>query len=367
MTDRIPYTEIVEMLRDHAETIAFDMLDGARRDGKYVRGDCHGKAAVHVSGSDVGLVGLWQGQRQGASGGNLIHLIEIAMGFTTHGEAVKYAKQRYLGLGEAELTAEQKQEWARSQEASREKAEKRKIEAERQTEARKETVREIWNEALPAPGTLAETYLRGRVANLENDFIDRMPSIRFHPSLWCEPAKGRHPALVGGVQGPDKALIALWRIFLTPEGENLKVDGRKVKLGFGPAKGGAVRLGPVTEELLLCEGIETGYGVLMINKDSPTRKSVWPCLSTAGLIGFEVPAGVKRVSIWCDGDRHKFRKRADGILPPPGRDAAEKLAARLSGQVEVKIVEPPAGSDWLDVWNSTQEDNYGERAVQYKG
>lgn len=366
MTDRIPYPEIVDMLRDHAETIAFDMLEGARRDGKYVRGDCHGKAAVHVSGADVGLVGFWQGQRAGANGGNLIHLIEIAMGFTTHGEAVRYAKQRYLGLGDGELTPEQKRDWARSQETSRAKAEKRRIEAQKQTEAKKETVREFWHEASPIAGTPAERYLNMRVTALPSEAIAALPSLRYHPRMFCGPLKRECGALIGGVQGADKALIALWRIFITPEGENVRADGEKIKLGFGPSAGGAVRLGPVTETLRLCEGMETGLGVLMLNGGISTPISVWPCLSTAGLIGFHIPAGVKRLEIWCDGDRHKFRKRDDGILPPPGRDAAEKLKARVSGQVDVDIVEPPAGSDWLDVWNSSQEEDYGNRAIQYQ-
>lgn len=238
-------------------------------------------------------------------------------------------------------------------------------EAKRAQEAAEkvETVKGIWSEGSSLAGTLAETYLRGRGIPA----IAWPPSLRFHPSVAFNPEERgspRHPALICGVQDKARKLVALWRIFLTAEGKALTgPDGRKVKLGFGPAGGGAVRLGPAGEEILVCEGVETGFGVGCL---TGWKKPVWPLLSTSGMIGWEPPAGVRKVTIYSDGDRHKVAK--DGrVGDPPGRVAAEKLRERLAGMgIAVVVNEPPAGTDWLDVWCSLQSENERERGVEYR-
>lgn len=227
-----------------------------------------------------------------------------------------------------------------------------------ETAEKVETVRGIWSEGSPIDGTLAQAYLRGRGI----PYMDWPPSLRFHPGLLFEGV--RHPALICGVQDKARKLVALWRIFLTVEGKALTgSDGRKVKLGFGPAGGGAVRLAPASEEILVCEGVETGFGVGCL---TGWKKPVWPLLSTSGMIGWDPPEGVRKVVIYSDGDRHKVRK--DGkVGDPPGCVAAEKLRERLTAmKIDVIVHEPPAGTDWLDVWVSLQEESERERSVQYR-
>lgn len=220
-----------------------------------------------------------------------------------------------------------------------------------------ETVNGIWSEGRPIAGTLAETYLVRRGIPP----MSWPASLRFHPRL---PFNGKsHPALICGVQDKERKLVAVWRIFLTPEGNALAGDdGRKVKLGLGPAGGGSVRLGPVSDTVLVCEGVETGFGVGCL---TGWTQPVWPLLSTSGMTTWEPPAGVRKVVIYSDGDRFKVRK--DGTVgEPPGRMAAEKLRQRLIDVgIAATVQEPPPGTDWLDVWNTLQSEEREQRDVEY--
>src|SRR5262249_51980310 len=99
MRDDISYQDIVDKLNEMVDRVAADCIPDGRVDGNYWRGDCHGKISVHIKGSRVGMVGAWQGQFGAKTGGNLIALIELAHGFSSHGEAVRYAKRHYLGIG----------------------------------------------------------------------------------------------------------------------------------------------------------------------------------------------------------------------------------------------------------------------------
>nr|WP_244467733.1 toprim domain-containing protein [Pseudorhizobium banfieldiae] len=190
-----------------------------------------------------------------------------------------------------------------------------------------------------------------------------MPSLRFHPGLKL--GDERYPALIGGVQSRNRKLTAVWRIFLRQDGTVLKdADGKKVKLGLGPAVGGAVRLGPVGETLRLTEGIETGLGVALLTS---SKASVWATLSTSGMINFEIPEGVKRLEIYADGDRHRLNKRTGDLMDPPGIAAAKQLQERARKEgVEAVLFPSPEPDDWLDVWVQRKKDEQRFRTVQYR-
>lgn len=364
MRDELKYEDIVDRLNDMVETVAETCIPDGRREGQYWRGDLHGKISVHIRGSRVGMVGAWQGQFGDKVGGNLIRLIELAFGCKSHGDAVRIAKEKFLGISKRELTADEKRAWAKSQEASKHKAEERRRADEREKAEKVETVREIWHEAKPIVGTPAEEYLKSRGVEL-TDFPKGavwMPSLRFHPALML---KGMaHPALIGGVQDVNRKLIAVWRIFLQADGRALlDADGKKTKLGLGPATGGAVRLGPPTETLRLAEGIETALGVMLLTR---CTASVWATLSTSGMMNVQIPAGVRRVEIYADGDRHRLNELAGSVADPPGIAAAKKLQSRLrEGGFDVAIYPSPEPDDWLDVWVQRKKDEQRKRAVSY--
>ncbi|MCO5730128.1 toprim domain-containing protein [Rhizobium sp. SSA_523] len=190
-----------------------------------------------------------------------------------------------------------------------------------------------------------------------------MPSLRFHPGLKL--GGERHPALIGGVQAKSRKLTAVWRIFLNADGSALKNDeGKKVKLGLGPAVGGAVRLGPVTDVLRITEGIETGLGVSLLTRPGA---STWATLSTSGMINFEIPEGVKRLEIYADGDRHRLHNKTGGLMDPPGIAAAKKLQDRAAKEgVEAVLFPSPEPDDWLDVWQGRKRDERQQRYIEYR-
>jgi hypothetical protein len=66
---------------------------------------------------------------------------------------------------------------------------------------------------------------------------------------------------------------------------------------LGPCGGGAVRLGPVANHLLIGEGIETCLSAMQA-----TRIPAWAALSTSGLKALELPPDVRDVTILADGE-----------------------------------------------------------------
>ena len=91
-----------------------------------------------------------------------------------------------------------------------------------------------------------------------------------------------------------------------------------------------MRLTPAGTELAVAEGVETALAFAQMF-NAPT----WAALSTAGLIAFMVPAGVKRLIVAADND-------------PDGLKAARALAERARAVCEVVITYPDAPGDWND-------------------
>lgn len=206
---------------------------------------------------------------------------------------------------------------------------------------RRELAADIWRAAQPIAGTPAEAYLRGRGLTLELP-----PTLRFHPACRHGLSGRTFPALIAAVQGRDRALVGVWRIYLGRSGEAWgKAAVDKAKLGLGIAAGGAVRLGPAAARIATCEGVETG---LAIAQACPGL-TVWPALSTSGLVTLALPDEVREVVICADNDAP--RRAPSGWVKRPGQDAAETAAARLEGEGRrVRIAVPPdEDTDWNDV------------------
>lgn len=245
--------------------------------------------------------------------------------------------------------------------ARRRSEEKREIAAQREAQRRArraETAEEMWAQCSPIAGTFAETYLNGR--GIPTPPMGWPDVLGFHEGLeyeleaeWRDGRKIREgrvfPALVARVQGMDGATVAVWRIFLGPDGGKAPVD--KPKVGFGPAKGGAVRIGGVAGVIGGGEGLETALAAWSLEG---YRHPVWAMLSTSGMSGFEPPIEVERVMLYPDGDLP--RRRDDGSIgPAPGIAAARSLRDRLTpAGIPTVINEPPFNSDFLDVLQAVQ-------------
>ena len=187
-----------------------------------------------------------------------------------------------------------------------------------------------WKETLPASGTLVEHYLGSRGFNL---IIPK--TIRFHPSLYHTPSKRYFPCMVSTIfQWPDQTLIGIHRTYLDPvTGEKALVDDNKMMLG--KASGGAVRLSPMSEILIVSEGIENGLSVLQAQPNF----TVWAALSAGGIQNLCLPdnAVIKTIIIAADHD-------STGI-----KAAIQAAKLWVSTGRTVKIALPPKDHDFNDV------------------
>ncbi len=194
------------------------------------------------------------------------------------------------------------------------------------TAAKRERARQIWQETIPAAGTLVEYYLPGRGITCP------IPeAVRFHPA--CPRGQDRLPAMVALMTDPvTGAPVGIHRTFLKPDGsDRLRDDKGKMMLGAA----GVIRLSPdeeVTQGLGLAEGIETGLSCI-----SAGFEPVWAATSSGAMARFPVLAGIDALTLFAD---------ADG----PGAKAAEACADRWTlAEREVEICTPQApDSDWND-------------------
>lgn len=208
------------------------------------------------------------------------------------------------------------------------RAELQKLDRERQAAAdRKERlVLNIWKEAVPITGTVAETYLRHR--GITCPLPD---TLRFHPSCW-HPSGQSLPALVALVDGSDRA--AIHRTYLKRDGAG-KADANPDKAMLGNVAGGAVRLSGGHDALVVCEGIETGLSLLSGLLGRPAR--VWAALSTSGMKRMTLPETPGTLTIATDGDE-------------PGKEAGNALAMRATALGwRVSLLPAPNGRDWNDI------------------
>lgn len=168
-------------------------------------------------------------------------------------------------------------------------------------------VREIWRNAQPAPGTLAETYLRWRGLDLPVPESIRFAELRYGRA-------GRtYPCLVACIASTDNALCGLQRTYLADDGQG-KADVPKPKLSLGRVSGGAIRLAPAAGEMVVCEGLEDG-----LTLQQELGRAVWVSAGTAMLPAMQFPALVRAVAIGGDGDE-------------PGRAAVAKARDAFNGR-----------------------------------
>jgi putative DNA primase/helicase len=131
--------------------------------------------------------------------------------------------------------------------------------------------------------------------------------------------------------GVDDVPLAIHRTFLSRDGKSkAPVDPQKMMLG--PCRGGAVRLTPLSEVLMVGEGIET-----CLAARQATGHAVWAALSTSGLPALDLPAKVRDVIVLADGD-------------DAGEAAARTAAQRWKRDGRrVRIARPPNGIDFNDM------------------
>ena len=190
---------------------------------------------------------------------------------------------------------------------------------------RREQALAIWRRSRPAPGTLAETYLRARGATGPIDTVLRFAAGR-HPS---DPERW-HPMVVAAVLR-DRCIVAVHRTFLRADGAG-KADLTPDKKTLGPCKGAAVPLAPAARALAITEGIENALSYMQV-----IGTATWAAMSAGGIRSLILPSDVEQVVIAADPD-------------PVGMIAARAAARRwLHEGRHVAIARPPLGVDFNDL------------------
>jgi hypothetical protein len=159
-----------------------------------------------------------------------------------------------------------------------------------------------------------------------------MPRVlRFIPLLMHREFGWPFPALIAGIQDVRVEFAGVQVTGLAADGRD-KAPVEVARKTFGPARGGAVRLAPAGEVLVLAEGIETALSVQQAT-DLPT----WAVLGTSNLVSVALPPGVREVIICADNDE-------------PGVKAARSAAMRFYSEGRnVRIAYPSAGKDFNDL------------------
>ena len=191
---------------------------------------------------------------------------------------------------------------------------------------RSEAALTIWNAAMPANGALVEAYFASRGL-----YLPPTSALRLHAGL-KHPSGGIWPAMVALVtHGFGNTPLAILRTFLACDGSGkAPVDPQKMMLG--PCRGGAVRLAPADDVLMVGEGIETCLAAM-----EATGHPAWAALSTSGLRTLDLPRDVRDVIVLADGDE-------------AGEAAARDAALRWKREGRrVRIARPPQGCDFNDL------------------
>jgi putative DNA primase/helicase len=188
--------------------------------------------------------------------------------------------------------------------------------------------RRLWDTAQDARRSPVVAYLAGR--GIKQPLP---PSLRWAPA--CRHPSGIHlPAMVGKVVDVGGALIGLHRTFLRPDGSG-KAAIEPQKALLGPVGGGAVRLAPAGEILLIGEGIESCMAALQA-----TAMPTWAALSTSGMPALILPPFVRTIIILADHDRSGAGERA--AYAAAHRQLAEGRRVRIA-------LPPEPDTDFNDV------------------
>ncbi|MBV1686417.1 toprim domain-containing protein [Novosphingobium sp. G106] len=191
--------------------------------------------------------------------------------------------------------------------------------------------RDLWDQARPLGGTLAQAYLESRSLNA------RAQGLRFARRAPLGPRRSviYRPALIAALHDAGR-LVAVQRMFFEEGLGQLASDLGNPRRLLGRPLGGAVILTRASEVLGLAEGVETAMSAALL-----LGIPVWATLGSERLPHITVPESVTRLLILPDNDR-------------AGRLGARKaMAAYARSGRTVETVWPPSGfNDWNDVLRS---------------
>jgi putative DNA primase/helicase len=148
--------------------------------------------------------------------------------------------------------------------------------------------------------------------------------------------------MVALVEHVEHGQVGVHRTWLAIDGST-KASFRSPRLSFGPVGGGAVRLAPAGETLVIAEGVETAVAAMQMSGIAS-----WAALCAGGIERLIPPPPPLATEIIV---------AADHDLNGTGERAARAAAKRwLAEGRRVRIAIPPMpGSDWNDVLRQDKE------------
>ena len=319
-------SELSRRLAGRAEAVCRAYLPEGKRSGRYwIVGDVSGARGRSL------FVKLW-GERAGhwadaASGehGDLLDLIRLNKGLKDCREALAEARQF---LNEPERIRGPVLPLGRP--------------ALRDTAA---AAAKLYALSRPVPGTLAETYLRGRGLTARLDW----PALRFHPACYYRADEDAPlevwPALIGAVSDLSGKLTGLQRTWLARDGCG-KAPLADPRRAMGWLLGHAVRFGEPEDVMAAGEGIETVLSLLSLFPSLPMAAG----LSAAHLAAILFPPSLRRLYVLRDNDaagdfaeeRLGARCREAGIgcrvLSPAAKDLNADLRLQPAKAVKGRVI-----------------------------
>jgi hypothetical protein len=279
---------------------------GRHSDHYWIAGDVQGTRGKSLF---VKLIGDGAGRwTDGATGehGDLLDLIRLNKGFHDFRETLEEA--RYF---------------LREPQRVRNTRKPRVSEPQRDTVAAAD---KLYRFSRPVPGTLAETYLRGRAIAAKLYW----PSLRFHAACYYRPDDGGDrqswPALLGIVTDLGGNLTGLQRTWLARDGGD-KAPLPDPRRAMGRLLGNAVRFGTPNDIMAASEGIETVLSLLSLFPALPMAAG----LSASHLAAIRFPPGLCRLYVLRDNDgRGAGRESADDrAVRAATRNTARKTRSRI--------------------------------------
>jgi hypothetical protein len=299
-------TDLSRRLAAQAESVCRAYLPLGRRTGRYwIAGDAQGTKGKSLFVKLLGDgAGHWTDAATGEHG-DLLDLIGLNKGFCDFRETLEEAR---FFLREPQRV--------------------RNTRKPRVSEPQPDTVAaadKLYRFSRPVPGTLAETYLRGRAIAAKLYW----PSLRFHAACYYRPDDGGErqswPALLGIVTDLDGNLTGLQRTWLARDGSG-KAHLPDPRRAMGRLLGNAVRFGTPRDIMAAGEGIETVLSLLSLLPALPMVAS----LSAAHLAAIRFPPGLRRLYVLRDNDAS-------------GDFAEDRLAERCcEAGIDCRVLKPAA-------------------------
>jgi hypothetical protein len=308
-------SELSHRLADQAEAVCKAYLPHGRRQGRYwIAGDVHDERGrslfVKLHGEGAGR---WTDAATGEHG-DLLDLITLNKNFSSFRDTLEEARQFLREPAHVHVPRED-----------------RKIPPPHDS---CHAAEKLYSLSRPVPGTLAETYLRGRAITAPL----YLPTLRFHPACYYRPdneaPRQAWPALLGVVTNLAGKLTGLQRTYLDRDGSG-KAPLSDPRRAMGHLLGNAVRFGKSASIMAAGEGIETVLSLLSLLPALPMAAG----LSAAHLSALAFPPELRRFYMLRDNDA-------------AGDFAEARLAERCrEAGIEMRVLKPAAKDLNIDLRN----------------